>query len=69
MVKVHENQLRFLCTFLVNKTGGTYDKYYRAEEMECFGNSVQCPTGPVVHWKNKKIRGTGKSRYKTITWR
>jgi len=68
MDKVHENQKRFLCTFLVKKSGGAYDKYYRAEEMVCFKRSVQCPAGPVAHWNNMKNEGQG-SPGKTITWR
>ena len=61
MVKVHENQLRFLCTFLVNKTGGAYDKYYRAEEMECFGNSVQSFIG-----RTRKKEGQGSPGKKQL---
>ncbi|EEQ58983.1 hypothetical protein CBFG_02693 [Clostridiales bacterium 1_7_47FAA] len=66
--RVHKKRIRFLCTFLVNKRGGAYDKYYRAEGMdvpEAWSSVRQGPSGiGICHETGKRI-----SRNIIITWR
>ena len=66
--RVYKKQIRFLCTFSLNKSGGMYDKYYRAEGMdvpEAWSSVRQGPSDIGICYE------TGKriSRNIIITWR